>query len=118
LSWESYQRTITIVGNDPKGETINVRLPAQQALALIPAVHRATKRVLEQQLSGPPELKQVQVFRPQTVAIGMGDHDPIVMFDQGVPSEANFQLREDLAWRLADQVSNLLNLLRRKKDQH
>jgi hypothetical protein len=39
--------------------TIRIALPAQQALALIPAVHRATKRVLEQQLSGPPELKQV-----------------------------------------------------------
>ena len=32
--------TITIVGNNPMGETINVRLPVQQALALIPAVHR------------------------------------------------------------------------------
>jgi hypothetical protein len=110
--------TITIVGNNPKGETINVRLPAQQALALIPAVHRATKRVLEQQLSGPPGPQQVQVFRPQSVAIGMGGHDPIVMFDRGLPSEANFQLSEDLVWRLADQVSTMLNLLQGKKGQH
>jgi hypothetical protein len=43
LSWESYQRTVTIVGNDPKGEIINVRLPAQQALALIPAASSGDK---------------------------------------------------------------------------
>jgi hypothetical protein len=110
--------TITIVGNDPKGEAVNVRLPAQQALALIPAVHRATKLVVEQQSSGPPKQGQVQVFQPQTVAIGMGGHDPIVMFDQGLPSEVNFQLSEDLAWRLADQVSTMLKLLQGKKGQH
>jgi hypothetical protein len=47
--------TITMVGKDRENKTINVRLPAQQALALIPAVHRAAKLVVEQQSSGSPE---------------------------------------------------------------
>jgi hypothetical protein len=109
--------TITIIGIDIQGESINIRLPVQQALALVPAVHRATKLLVEQQSSGTPGPEQAQVFRPQTVSIGMGQH-PIVMFDRGLPSETNFLLSEELAWRLAGQVSTMITLMQGKKGQH
>lgn len=91
---------LTIRLRDAAGQQLDIELAPSVASQLVLSLHQVCLKLADRSRNGALQSGQVQVFEPQSVETGFAGADLVVLFDRGLPSEANYRLTVDHSWRL------------------